>query len=107
MKTTVEISNALFERSKAVAKRHNTTLRALVEEGLRQVVSQRERKSKFELRRATFKGTAEQIARRPGVSTNWHNLVLAGDWIDNGLPSTIEGSIRSGQTAAQRLLKSL
>lgn len=58
-------------------------------------------------RRATFKGTAEQLARRPGPSTNWHNLVLAGDWIDNGLPSTIEGSIRSGQTAAQRLLRSL
>jgi len=58
-------------------------------------------------RRATFKGTTEQLARRPGPSTNWHNLVLAGDWIDNGLPSTIEGSIRSGQTAAQRLLRSL
>ncbi len=58
-------------------------------------------------RRATFKGTVEQIVRRPEVSTRWHNLVLAGDWIDNGLPSTIEGSIRSGQTAAQRLLKSL
>ena len=58
-------------------------------------------------RRATFKGTTDQLARRPGPSTNWHNMVLAGDWIDNGLPSTIEGSIRSGQTAAQRLLKSL
>jgi squalene-associated FAD-dependent desaturase len=58
-------------------------------------------------RRATFKGTVEQIVRRPETSTKWHNLVLAGDWIDNGLPSTIEGSIRSGQTAAQGLLKSL
>lgn len=58
-------------------------------------------------RRATFKGTVEQLALRPPVSTKWRNLVLAGDWVDNGLPSTIEGSIRSGQTAAQRLLKSL
>jgi hydroxysqualene dehydroxylase len=58
-------------------------------------------------RRATFKGTTDQLARRPGPSTNWHNLMLAGDWIDNGLPSTIEGSIRSGQTAAQGLLRSL
>jgi hydroxysqualene dehydroxylase len=55
-------------------------------------------------RRATFKGTVEQLAKRPQVPTKWRNLVLAGDWVDNGLPSTIEGSIRSGQTAARHLL---
>jgi squalene-associated FAD-dependent desaturase len=56
-------------------------------------------------RRATFKGTVEQLSRRPAPPTKWHNLVLAGDWVDNGLPSTIEGSIRSGQTAAHHLVK--
>jgi hypothetical protein len=56
-------------------------------------------------RRATFKGTVEQLSKRPAPPTKWHNLVLAGDWVDNGLPSTIEGSIRSGQTAAHHLLK--
>jgi monoamine oxidase len=34
-----------------------------------------------------------------------HNLVLAGDWTDTGLPATIDGAIQSGQTAAQNLLK--
>lgn len=58
-------------------------------------------------RRATFKGTVEQLSRRPQPSTKWRNLVLAGDWVDNGLPSTIEGSIRSGQTAAHSLLKAV
>jgi uncharacterized protein with NAD-binding domain and iron-sulfur cluster len=58
-------------------------------------------------RRATFLGTPDQLAKRPAMSTKWHNLVLAGDWVDNGLPSTIEGSIRSGQTAAQRLISTL
>ena len=29
-----------------------------------------------------------------------HNLVLAGDWTDTGLPATIEGAIRSGNRAA-------
>ncbi len=56
-------------------------------------------------RRATFLGTPEQLEKRPPPSTKWQNLVLCGDWVDNGLPSTIEGSIRSGQTAAQRVVQ--
>jgi hypothetical protein len=28
-------------------------------------------------------------------------FVLAGDWIDTGLPATIEGAVRSGHAAAQ------
>jgi hypothetical protein len=30
---------------------------------------------------------------------------LAGDWTDTGLPATIEGSVRSGNRAADLLLK--
>jgi uncharacterized protein with NAD-binding domain and iron-sulfur cluster len=37
---------------------------------------------------------------RPSVRTAWTNLFLAGDWIDTGLPATIEGAIRSGEAAA-------
>jgi squalene-associated FAD-dependent desaturase len=51
-------------------------------------------------RRATFAATPEQALCRPGPRTPHANLVLAGDWTDTGLPSTIEGAIRSGQTAA-------
>lgn len=54
-------------------------------------------------RRATFAATPEQAARRPGVRTRWHNLALAGDWTDTGLPATIEGAIRSGFAAARFL----
>ena len=35
MKTTVEIGKDLFARSREVARREGTTLRALIEEGLR------------------------------------------------------------------------
>ena len=56
-------------------------------------------------RRATFAATPAQIKRRPKTATRWPNLVLAGDWIDNGLPATIEGSIRTGFAAAAALLK--
>jgi hydroxysqualene dehydroxylase len=55
-------------------------------------------------RRATFEATPEQNALRPGASTNWKNLFLAGDWTDTGLPATIEGSVRSGNRAADLVL---
>jgi hypothetical protein len=55
-------------------------------------------------RRATFEATPEQNALRPGTSTAFKNLFLAGDWTDTGLPATIEGSVRSGNRAADRVL---
>ena len=55
-------------------------------------------------RRATFEATPEQNALRPGASTVWKNLFLAGDWTDTGLPATIEGSVRSGDRAADLVL---
>jgi squalene-associated FAD-dependent desaturase len=55
-------------------------------------------------KRATFAATPAQIKRRPDTVTRWPNLFLAGDWTDTGLPATIEGAIRSGFKAADRLL---
>ncbi len=53
-------------------------------------------------RRATFAATAEQQGRRPGTRTPLAaNLALAGDWVETGLPATIEGAIRSGRSAAE------
>lgn len=51
-------------------------------------------------RRATFAATPAQDALRPPARTRWRNLVLAGDWTRTGLPATIEGALRSGETAA-------
>jgi squalene-associated FAD-dependent desaturase len=55
-------------------------------------------------RRATFEATPEQNALRPGPKTAYKNLFLAGDWTDTGLPATIEGSVRSGDRAADLVL---
>jgi squalene-associated FAD-dependent desaturase len=55
-------------------------------------------------RRATFEATPEQNAMRPGPVTSFKNLFLAGDWTDTGLPATIEGSVRSGDRAADLVL---
>lgn len=51
-------------------------------------------------RRATFRQTPAEEARRPPARTAWNNLALAGDWTATGLPATIEGAIRSGRVAA-------
>jgi squalene-associated FAD-dependent desaturase len=55
-------------------------------------------------RRATFEATPEQNALRPKAATSFKNLFLAGDWTDTGLPATIEGSVRSGNRAADLVL---
>jgi hydroxysqualene dehydroxylase len=55
-------------------------------------------------RRATFEATPEQHALRPRAVTALKNLFLAGDWTDTGLPATIEGSVRSGDRAADLVL---
>jgi len=55
MKTTVEISDALQNEARTVAAREKTTLRALLDEGLRIALRQRRRR-RFTLRRVTFTG---------------------------------------------------
>lgn len=55
-------------------------------------------------KRATFAALPEQDARRPGPVTPYANLFLAGDWTATGLPATIEGALRSGNTAAEAAL---
>jgi hypothetical protein len=51
MKTTLDISDPLFEEAKRIAKRDGETLRSLVEQGLRKVLAERSRKPKqFKLR---------------------------------------------------------
>jgi squalene-associated FAD-dependent desaturase len=58
-------------------------------------------------KRATFAATPAQDARRPAAKTQWRNLFLAGDWTQTGLPATIEGALRSGETAAALALRHL
>jgi squalene-associated FAD-dependent desaturase len=56
-------------------------------------------------RRATFRATPAQLKKRPAAKTRWNNLLLAGDYVDTGLPSTIEGAIRSGLAAAETIAR--
>jgi Bacterial antitoxin of type II TA system, VapB len=56
MKTNIEISNSLLREAQKIAAREGTTLRALVEQGLRQVIAEKKRRAKFHLRKASFGG---------------------------------------------------
>jgi hypothetical protein len=57
MKTTLEISDPLLREARKVAARENTTLRALVEQGLRQVVAEKKKpRTAFRLRDASVHG---------------------------------------------------
>jgi len=56
MKTTIEISDKLLQRAKALAQREGTTLRALVEAGLRVVLKEQRTPARFTLRDASFGG---------------------------------------------------
>jgi hypothetical protein len=66
MKTTVEISDALLDEARRVAARSGTTVRALIEEGLRGVLTQRRRGPTFRLRPAAFRGQGPQPGVREG-----------------------------------------
>lgn len=54
-------------------------------------------------KRATFSLAPGQPGR-PGTTTPIEGLYLAGDWIDTGLPGTIESAVVSGHRAARELL---
>jgi predicted transcriptional regulator len=72
MKTTIELSDALLRAAKQAAQQGGTTLRALIEQGLRQVLQERQQqKSAFRLRDASVGGKGLQ----PGVrNANWDEL---------------------------------
>jgi squalene-associated FAD-dependent desaturase len=51
--------------------------------------------------RATFGVPPGIDAFRPGAVSPWPNLLLAGDWVRTGWPSTMESGARSGHLAAE------
>lgn len=55
-------------------------------------------------KRATFAANRANEAKRPQATIGLSHFAVAGDFTATGLPATIEGAIRSGQTAAQAVL---
>ena len=64
MKTTIELSDALFHSAKELANKNQTTMRALVEEGLRRVLNDAQAKTQpaFKLKDASVRGSEMLIS---------------------------------------------
>ncbi len=60
MKTTIEIAQPILEEARKLARRDGVTLRLLVEEGLRSVVTARASRKRFRMKDASFKGRGLQ-----------------------------------------------
>jgi squalene-associated FAD-dependent desaturase len=56
---------------------------------------------------ATFRASPGHRALRPGSPTALSGLVLAGAWTDTGWPATMEGAVRSGHAASERIIRRL
>lgn len=60
MKTTIELSDDLAKKAKRLAARRGTTLRAVVEQGIRQVLREERAGREFTLRDASVDGSGLQ-----------------------------------------------
>jgi hypothetical protein len=78
MKTTVDIQDDLLEEAKAVAARQKTTLRSLLEEGLRWVLAQRTRRRRFQLKDASVAGKGVQAGVDEGAWDQILDLIYRG-----------------------------
>jgi uncharacterized protein with NAD-binding domain and iron-sulfur cluster len=92
--------NAPNEQLVETARRELTdALPPLAGRTLRHALVVRERRATFSLRPGG--------PPRPGTITQVPGLFLAGDWIDTGLPATIESAVASGHRAAAAALAML
>ncbi|WP_196466850.1 type II toxin-antitoxin system VapB family antitoxin [Planomonospora sp. ID91781] len=71
MKTTVDISDGLLREARQLARSEGTTLRALVEEGLRSVLARRARTEGYALPDASVGGQGLQPRMR---DASWEDL---------------------------------
>lgn len=71
MKTTVNLPDELVREAQELARRQRTTLRELIETGLRTVIKQRSRESTFTLADASVDGRGLQPAFR---DASWEQI---------------------------------
>jgi hypothetical protein len=71
MKTTVEIADALLAEARQAALEERTTIRALIEEGLRRVLDERRGRMPFQLRDGSVPGRGLRPEFR---DTGWEKI---------------------------------
>lgn len=78
VKTTIEIADALLEAARRRARERGTTLRAIVEEGLRAVLDKGDDERPFVLRDASVDGGGLQAGIREGGWERISALIYEG-----------------------------
>jgi len=79
MKTTIDIAEPLLKRARKLAARRNTTLRAVVEQALRETLERESKprgRSPVEIR--TFRGRGLQPGLSWGAWSAWRDLAYEG-----------------------------
>jgi hypothetical protein len=71
MKTTIEIPDPLLEEARQIARATGTTLRSLIEQGLREVIAKQQQASSFRLRDSRFKGRG---LKAPFSEDSWSSV---------------------------------
>ena len=79
MKTTLEIPDALFKKLKELAAARGTSLKALVESALRQMLGKETRgRQRYRLRKHTFRGKGLQHGLQEGRWADVRGLIYEG-----------------------------
>lgn len=55
-------------------------------------------------RKATFNSDTKSVERRNEFVGGFGNMFIAGDWINTGLPSTIESAVKSGKSVSEEII---
>lgn len=71
MKTTVEIPDPVLDAARELARREGTTVKALIERGLRHEIAAGQAQVPFKLRNASFAGNG---LRRDQADISWERL---------------------------------
>ncbi|MEQ8486387.1 MAG: hypothetical protein RIB46_18660 [Pseudomonadales bacterium] len=84
MKTTIEIADDLADAARRMARRRRTTLRAVIEEGIRLAIREQDRKAVFQLRDASVSGRGLQPEFAEGDERAILDAAYAGRGGDRG-----------------------
>ena len=78
MKTTVEIPDSLLQEARRLAEKEGSSVRVLVEEGLRRIILERKKGKRFRLRKVSFRGKGVQADVTEGSWERIRELVYDG-----------------------------
>lgn len=78
MKTTIEIPDDLMKKAKALAVRRGTTLRSIIERGIRTTLNEERRKTRYQLPDRSVTGKGLQPGFRHGEWADIRDAAYTG-----------------------------